>query len=53
MICTGQLEQTAYRSPARRSFRVDYNDLIIIGIPTSHTDPINLSAVNYYSQKIY
>jgi hypothetical protein len=25
----------------------------IIGIPLSHSNPINLSAVTYYSQKIY
>jgi hypothetical protein len=29
------------------------NDSTTIGNPLSHTDQINLSAVYYYSQKIY
>jgi hypothetical protein len=44
MTCKGQLEQAACRS---------YDDLKIIGIPLPHSDLINLSAVNDYSQKTY
>jgi len=44
MVCIEQFRQTACRS---------YDDVKNIGIPLLHCDLINLSAVNYYSQKTY
>jgi hypothetical protein len=54
MICTGQMEQAAYKSTTLLNLALGgYDDIKIVGIPLTHNDPINLSAVTYYSQKTY